>query len=616
MNSSKFREDINGLRAIAVLSVVIFHFSKDKLPGGFAGVDVFFVISGFLMTSIIFRGLENNSFSIIKFLKARAVRIIPALLFVVFLVLFVGYLSLDTITYQAIGKHALSSLLFISNYIYKSEAGYFDAESQSKFFLHTWSLSVEWQFYIIYPIILLILKKYLSIKTIKFLVLLSALVSYIYCIFITYRNPTSAYYMLPSRAWEMMIGGLAFLYPIQLEQKKRLLLEILGIVLIFASLFFFNDTNPWPGYIAFLPVFGAYLVILANNKKSLLSGFLFKKIGLYSYSIYLIHWPVLVFCHTMDIKINFAWYIAGVILSSFIIYELIEKKRDYNGGLIAFFFIAIACALSFSIDGADYRIQNQQFKLTRQDIRFRFEGHLRLPSTENIQYINGNEDSFDYILIGDSHARHYYSYFKQSGTRVASLAIDGCKSTKNFYQRIDYSSELNKICKDRYSKTLAFIKKHNTKPVIYSSLWSDGTVGSPRIDGDTSHPNNIINELEEFLTDIGSNAPKVFIVADTPGSKKMLFECLSGLELPVNRLFNSCDSKQKDEPHSMTAKLAAFSNSHHNVFIIDPSKSLCSNGECLVIDNGMPIYTDASHLTRHGADIVGKYIMTKIPESK
>lgn len=137
MAEKNFRKDINGLRAIAVLSVLVFHFSPSFLPGGFAGVDVFFVISGFLMTSIIFRGVENNDFSIFKFLIARCKRIVPALVAVVVILLIVGYLIFEPLTYQIIGKHSFSSLLFISNFTYFFESGYFDADSKSKFLLHT-----------------------------------------------------------------------------------------------------------------------------------------------------------------------------------------------------------------------------------------------------------------------------------------------------------------------------------------------------------------------------------------------------------------------------------------------------------------------------------------------
>lgn len=166
-NPMEFRKDINGLRAIAVLAVILFHYNKNWVPGGFVGVDVFFAISGFLMTSIIFKGVENGSFSIVGFIKRRAKRIIPPLIIVILLSIAFGYFVLEPITYQMAGKHGLYSLLFLSNHIYNGESGYFDAAASSKIFLHTWSLSVEWQFYVIYPIVVFIISKFTGIKQIR-----------------------------------------------------------------------------------------------------------------------------------------------------------------------------------------------------------------------------------------------------------------------------------------------------------------------------------------------------------------------------------------------------------------------------------------------------------------
>ena len=142
-----FRYDINGLRAIAIIAVILFHFNPAWVPGGFSGVDVFFVISGFLMTGIIFRGLENNNFSLFEYYASRANRIIPALAVLCMILLVFGWFYLIPSDYKALGKHVERSMLFISNFAYLKETGYFDSSSYEKWLLHTWSLSVEWQFY-------------------------------------------------------------------------------------------------------------------------------------------------------------------------------------------------------------------------------------------------------------------------------------------------------------------------------------------------------------------------------------------------------------------------------------------------------------------------------------
>ncbi|GAL07089.1 O-antigen acetylase [Photobacterium aphoticum] len=204
----KFRADINGLRALAVIAVVLFHFNPSWVPGGFAGVDVFFVISGFLMTGIIFRGFENSNFSIINFYVARANRIIPALSVVCLALLVFGWFYLTPLDYRALGKHVTSSMGFLSNVIYWRESGYFDTASHSKWLLHTWSLSVEWQFYMIYPVVLVLLKKCMSLTNIKRLLVAGTTIGFILSAYATYRWPNPAYFLLPTRAWEMMMGGL------------------------------------------------------------------------------------------------------------------------------------------------------------------------------------------------------------------------------------------------------------------------------------------------------------------------------------------------------------------------------------------------------------------------
>jgi peptidoglycan/LPS O-acetylase OafA/YrhL len=177
-----FRKDINGLRALAVIAVVIFHFKPTWMEGGFAGVDVFFVISGFLMTGIIFRSLELNDFSVLKFYVARANRIIPALALLCIFLLLMGMIILTPNEYKELGKHVVGSIGFFSNILYWSESGYFDSASHDKWLLHTWSLSVEWQFYIIYPLVIFLLHKFISIKYLKLLILIGAITSFILCI--------------------------------------------------------------------------------------------------------------------------------------------------------------------------------------------------------------------------------------------------------------------------------------------------------------------------------------------------------------------------------------------------------------------------------------------------
>lgn len=610
MNDKRFRKDINGLRAIAVLSVVVFHYSSGYLPGGFAGVDVFFVISGFLMTSIILRGLSDNSFSIISFLKARAVRIVPALLFTISLILVIGFILFGPVIYQAIGKHSFGSLLFYSNVMYRGESGYFDVASKGKFLLHTWSLSVEWQFYILYPIILAALGRVLSVTNIKRLIMLGALASFVVSIFMTTYRPTSAYFMIYSRAWEMMLGGLAFAYPLNLSDKNKKFCEISGLALIIISIIFMSEDIPWPGYMAAIPVVGAYLCIVANNNKTLLSNIVLQKIGLWSYSIYLMHWPILVIINKYNIDINIIYYSAIVLVFSIVSYELIEKKRNYGKGLIITFVLSCIVSYLVSINGASFRASNPDYNMTLEQFREKYEGHSGMPATEDVMYINGNDKDFDYILVGDSHARHMFAYILSSNMKVASWATDSCKSTKHFFSKIAYSFKLEQRCKNRYEKVVDFINRHPGKKVVWIAAWRDGSIGKQRFEGE--YTNSIINEIPYFIDDIKDSKSDVYIIGDTQGSNRVMYECLSNGSSLLGSIASGCEKKQRYTLSGVEERLKSIANESGSFKYISAADALCENGMCDIIRDGMPVYTDTQHLTKKSSMIVGEYIFNKI----
>ena len=332
----KFREDINALRAIAVIAVVIFHFNHSWLPGGFAGVDVFFVISGFLMTMIIVKGLDRETFSIIDFYKARVRRIIPALAFLCFILMVLGYFLLSPIDYLNLGQHSAASLTFTSNIVYWTESNYFNASSIEKWLLHTWSLSVEWQFYLIYPVVLVVLNKFLNLKNLKLLLVVGTVAALFLSIYVTLKSSSTAYFLLPTRAWQMLAGGLVFLYPLELGQKAKSFGLVAGLILIIVSFFIFAPETPWPGYASLVPILGACLVLISNNGSSVLvDNKICHVIGKWSYSIYLWHWPIVVagFYFSLGDK----WWVLGLPLSVLLgalSFKFIESKTLADYGLI------------------------------------------------------------------------------------------------------------------------------------------------------------------------------------------------------------------------------------------------------------------------------------------
>ncbi|KPX30985.1 MULTISPECIES: acyltransferase family protein [Pseudomonas syringae group] len=290
-----FRKDINGLRAIAVVAVVLFHFHPAWLPGGFAGVDVFFVISGYLITGIIMRGLKNGTFRLVTFYASRARRIVPALAVLCFCLLLLGWFYLLPLDYSALGSHVASSLGFVSNFVYWREAGYFTASAHEKWLLHTWSLSVEWQFYLLYPIVLLLLSRVVALHNLRWWVLGGCMTGFGLCIVASWQAPEAAFYLLPARAWELLSGGVACVFPFQLRALQQRALEALGLAMIVAGFFLLSVQDTWPGYLVALPVLGTFAVITAaRNDSSLTGNPLSQWLGKLSYSLYLWHWPLVV----------------------------------------------------------------------------------------------------------------------------------------------------------------------------------------------------------------------------------------------------------------------------------------------------------------------------------
>lgn len=322
----KFREDINALRALSVIGVIVFHFEPHWLPGGFIGVDVFFVISGFLMTNIILSGLTDNTFSLIRFYIARANRIIPALAVVCVFILLLGVFVLTPFDNEILSQHVSSSILFLSNINYANEAGYFDSASKEKWLLHTWSLSVEWQFYIVFPVIILTVKR-LACDA-KFAVKIMFATSLVYCIYLSNKDPNSAYFSLFSRAWEMLLGSLAYFYTLEKSNKKTILLHRLGLVIIVLSMVFVDENLTWPSFVTLIPTLGAFIIIISNENSGLMINNKFtQRIGLYSYSLYLWHWPIAVYGYYF--RIDFWWMAGGIltVVMGALSYKYVENNR-------------------------------------------------------------------------------------------------------------------------------------------------------------------------------------------------------------------------------------------------------------------------------------------------
>jgi len=294
------RLDIQGLRAIAVLSVVFYHANPAWMPGGFAGVDIFFVISGFLIAGILLGEMERGAYSLSGFYERRVRRLFPALFVMLASVLIVGGFTLSPTSYQELGKTALATIFFVSNFAFLSLSGYFDSDAHFRPLLHTWSLAVEEQFYLLFPLLLFVVVKY-GRRWLRVILGAAALVSLAGCVWAMRRHSDAAFYLAPWRGYELMIGALlaGLPYPKQAPGWTRHALSIAGLFAILGSLLLLNQETPFPGLAALPPCLGAGAIIFAGAEASsfggrLISGPAFAFFGALSYSLYLWHWPVFV----------------------------------------------------------------------------------------------------------------------------------------------------------------------------------------------------------------------------------------------------------------------------------------------------------------------------------
>lgn len=329
----KYRPDIDGLRAVAIVSVVIFHALPSMLPGGFIGVDIFFVISGFLISTIIFSSLEHDRFSLVEFYIRRISRIFPALILVLISVLAFGYVLLSFDEYQQLGKHTAAGAGFIQNFVLWREAGYFDNSAETKPLLHLWSLAIEEQFYVFWPLLLAFFWK----RKWSFLKITAAVavISFAANIYLMHRNATAAFYLPMARFWELMVGGMlayATLHRPQLISRHKNGQSVIGFALLLTGLLTINTGRNFPGWWALLPIIGAFFVISAGSdawlNKKLLANKLMTWIGLISYPLYLWHWPLLSFLRITGngaSQIEIFWAVFSAVLLAWLTYSFLEK---------------------------------------------------------------------------------------------------------------------------------------------------------------------------------------------------------------------------------------------------------------------------------------------------
>jgi len=499
----RHRNDIDLLRAIAVLSVLGFHAELPGLKGGFIGVDVFFVISGFLITSIIRKDLETGTFSIADFYKRRVHRIFPALFLVMAVTAAISMLVLPPSELARFGKSVIATCLFGSNLLFYGETGYFDADALVKPLLHTWSLAIEEQYYVVWPLLLMLFHR-LKWK-IGWCALALTVVSLGFAIFTLPRDASAAFYLLPSRAWELLIGALPALgvFPKFQRAWTRHLAASVGLALILVPIKFYNAQVPFPGLAALPPCLGAALVIAAGQEGDTVAGRIaaippLRWIGLISYSLYLWHWPVIVFAK-IGLYLPFsppvqAGIIATAIGLAYLSWRFVEQPFQKNrattptgvslGVAVATMVIGCGAGAAAVLDhGAPWRYSPQQQKIVAYT-EYDGDGFYRGGQC----FLVSPADHYDratclkrtpgkpaIVLIGDSHAAHLWPGLKTYAGQADILQItsSGCKPLVGRYETgVPHCAAL---MGEAFGKVLP-----QTRPdtIILAARWNDYDMGA------------------------------------------------------------------------------------------------------------------------------------------
>ncbi|AUA33031.1 acyltransferase [Pseudomonas sp. SGAir0191] len=615
-----FHKNINALRALAVVSVVLYHFKIPGFSAGFLGVDVFFVISGYLMTRIIVSGLHKQQFSLIGFYAARARRIIPALLGLCIALAVFGYFFLATEDYRELLRTSKESLLFTSNHYFARDGSYFDAPLQENWLLHTWSLSVEWQFYLIYPVIVMGLHKVCAPPTFKRLVLALGAGSLMFSALYSPGHPVASFFLLPTRAWEMLAGGLVFLYPLALSPRAAALCEGLGLALIAGALALLPHDATWPGYLALIPVIGTLLVIHANANSLFARNRALAFLGKTSYSIYLWHWPLVVLLYTCGLLQDWRAVTCAVLLSVALgaaSYGLIESrtralKRPVLGlaryagmGLV---WVAAAGAVASAIK------HNPQLRWAHDDGKPEYDSKLYAQHCDTNPYgaaqcVLGSGD-ISALLLGDSHAQSTAAALMLENPGAAmGWARAGCPTLIDFEMG---DKDVEQHCKAFNADKFAQLATDYPGVPLFlfsrAALYTDQrrhSGYSVYFNGDKhqSGPEferQFIQTYTQTVCMLAQNRP-VYIVKPVP---EMPFSVYKGLTLQHRLLGMNSDIVTPVSDYQARNRLAleaietAAERCHAG--IVDPVPYLCPDGKCMGSKDGRPLYFDDNHLIDAG----------------
>jgi peptidoglycan/LPS O-acetylase OafA/YrhL len=613
----RYRPEIDGLRAVAIVPVVLFHAGVKVLAGGYVGVDLFFVLSGFLIGSIIFREVDAGEFSLIRFYERRVRRIAPALLLVIACVLATALVLFFPDDFKRVARSAIATLLFISNLNFWSEADYFGTASQTKPLLHTWSLSVEEQFYILFPPLIVAIAR-LGRDLRKAALWAIFAVSLAFSWWQTAAHPSAAFFLPFSRTWELMAGALlaAGALPEVRNPRAREAIAVAGLLAIVAAILLFTERTPFPGLAALLPVLGSVALVHCSQGTRtgrLLSTRPMVGIGLISYSLYLWHWPLIVFVEYATEQSLSGWatvlVVSAAVLAAVLSWRFVERpfrnpQRVRRAPLFAMAGSAAAglAAVSSAIilaKGVPGRYSEPTLALLEQQRDFsplRGRCHLITGPTGPVCQL-GADVAPEVLVWGDSHGVELsYALAEDARGRRAALL----QATTSSCPPLP-SAKRSPACDRRNDDIEALIlRKPDIRTVVLVGYWSNNPEVQER-DGTAA-------AIATTARQLAAAGKRVLIMEDAPAQSFDVPRRLARLS-EQGRL-DQQTGRTVTEDRATTAYLRPTLERlrREGIGIIDAKAALCRGDRCDIYRHGKSLYFDKHHLSMAGARVVARQI--------
>ncbi|MAM88572.1 MAG: acyltransferase [unclassified Hahellaceae] len=669
----KYMPHIDGLRAVAVLSVLLFHLDLSWIRGGFVGVDVFFVISGFLITALIKREIESsNRLDFKRFYIRRFWRLAPAFLTVLAFTTLGAVLLLSPMHLERYGASVVSALLSLSNIYFFTEGGYFDFAAQLKPLLHTWSLSIEEQFYLLWPVTMLLCFKAGLMRWMPaLLALLTAFSLYLNVVFsdgqtalidamFTRLEPftdgkNTIFFLLPFRIFEFAIGA-GLVWAINIRVRQQIVVDAIfwfGLAALAACFYRYREWMLFPSFFGVVPCIAAAMIIYAGGEargRQVLTNPFALWFGLISYSLYLVHWPLIVFTKYVQAHAElsmFAVIVLGLasIVLGWLLHKFVETPWRFGfgayddkaqaGGLhrrlrllplaslavlgVAGLSMSLSKGWSWRIDtsiGSEYVAYGSAFpKAFTGGAGFANSGQV--VSLENIP---------DIIIMGDSHARHYINGLQEiiaepAGLSLYAAANDSCLHLPGFTRK-SAGMDWDRACPGGLREALDYVEQAKqagkTPVVILSQFWLFQIAFADRLtaEGEKAGRQIDLADVREGLLELKSmlGDAELIVIGNVPGTAQvdimdqLTRPALSRTMAKPDTLFTTPieDGRLKRE-WQFNKSLEAFASKSQSFTFLNPFGALCQQGRCVtVVDRRHPVYSDSHHLSQYGSRLVIK----------